>query len=408
MADKEICIPSIAELFNIYDFHAVARKKLLHSKSNKHNNRKNEDAYNFYITGVLGEHTLRENQRIFSQIWLRPRILVGVSKKRYMDTSTEIFGGIIKSPLPLYISASTRSNLAHPNGEIEIIKAAKNKQIVYMIPAASSIPFDDIMKHKDTTQIVWYQFYTMNAKKDKYKKYVTEKLNAAVLKGIKTICLTVDSPAYSKRERYFKLPGNEWMVNMQPALLNPSMDWLLVEWIVNNYCKKYNIQLILKGIGCGEDVLKAYTFDGVNGVILSNHGGRQGEFVRSSIEVLIESVKILNENNIYLNGNDSFEIFVDGGIRRGTDIFKALCLGASMVGISRPIIYGLICFGQDGIEKVIDIFRNELLLCMQMMGVNSIKEIRRNMVVYNENKFHCNFVPKHEQQHSTYSPFHKL
>ena len=197
------------------------------------------------------------------------------------------------------------------------------------------------------------------------------------------------------------------MSNLQPLLLNPSMDWNYIKWIIDNYCKKYNIKLLLKGIGCSEDVLKAYYLNGVSGVILSNHGGRQLEYSRSSIEVLIETVKLLNKNNIYLSSLDNdFEIFIDGGIRRGTDIFKALCLGAKCVGIGRPIIYGLACYGKIGVKKIINILKNELIVCMQMMGVNSIKQIKKNMKTYKTDCFHSNFTPINNMNNSTYSPLH--
>ena len=407
-------IPDIDQLFNVYDFHSAAMQKMLHSNSNNPDDkkkRKNKDAYNFYVTGVLDEVTLRENQRIYSKIWLRPRILVGVKKKRFMDTSIQLFGG--KSDLPFYITATTRSNLANINGEIEIMKAAYNKNAIYMIPSGTSLPHNDVIKYintnHDKTNLLWYQLYTMNASKAKYKQYVKDKLDAAMSAGIKVICLTVDSPSYIKRERYLKVPGNEWMANLQPDILNPYQDWALVADIVKNYVKKYGVKLFLKGVGCGEDCLKAYYFEGVSGVILSNHGGRQGEYTRSSIEVLIECMDMMKKNNIYLNNVDNqFEIFVDGGIRRGTDIFKALCLGAKMVGIGRPIIYGLMTYGQEGVERIIEIFKNELILCMQMMGVNRIQDIRRNMVVYKQNNFHKTFVSSNHQRSSTYSPLPKL
>ena len=409
-------LPDIDQLFNIYDFHVAARQKLLHlnkdDKTDEKKKRKDTDAYNFYQTGVLDEMTLRENKRIFSKIWLRPRILVGINKCDEIDTSIELFGGDIKCSLPLYISASTRNNLAHKNGEIEIIGAAYNKDVIYMIPSASSIPFGDIIKNRvDKDQKLWFQLYTINSNKDKEKKYVIDKLNNAHSAGIKIICITVDSPSYLKRERYFKVAGNEWMAKFQPDLLNPAQDWKYIEWIIDNYCKKHGHKILLKGVQHGQDVLKAYNFsDHIVGVILSNHGGRQGSYARSGLEILIEAIDILNQNNIYLSDSNErkFDIFIDGGIRRGTDIFKALCLGAKMVGIGRPAIFGLTCYGQKGVERIIDIFRDELITCMQMMGVNSIKQIERNMIVYKTKNFHHTLVPNNHGHSTTYTCLPKL
>eukprot|EP01083_Nonionella_stella_P303566 1051352_1 len=403
-------IPSINELLNIYDFHNAMRRKLLRQKSAQMDNdrKKDKDAYNFYMTGVLDEYTLRENERIYGSMWLRPRILsIQINDKQPTNTRIALFGGKTKCALPIYISATSRSNLVHKRGEIEILKAAYSKDIIYMIPSLSSIPLEDVFKSK-RDQSIWFQLYTFNSNHDPYKHYIKNKLETAVTNGIKTIVLTVDSPSYLKRERYLKVGDNYWMTNIQPTLLNPCMDWLFVEWIVDNYCKKYELQLLLKGIGSGEDALKAYHLDCVAGVILSNHGGRQGECVRSSIEVLIETMAIFNQNNINIQNEDGFEIFVDGGIRRGTDIFKALCLGASAVGIGRPVIYGLACYGQTGVEKIIDIFRDELISCMQRMGVTNIKQIKRNMVCYKQRNFHSGMVPRNESRYNTYSRTPKL
>ena len=151
--EKRKEIPPLNELINVYDFQSAAKHKLLESKPNTKESNKDKDAFIFYETGVFDECTLRENQQIYSRIWLRPRILIGVNKKRHIDTNIELFNGLIKTSVPFYISATTRSNLCNKNGEIDIVKAAYNENIAYMLPAASSIPFNKIIKNVNKTQL---------------------------------------------------------------------------------------------------------------------------------------------------------------------------------------------------------------------------------------------------------------
>ena len=194
-------IPPIEQLLNIYDFQHAAKIKLLHPSNHKDKTKPIEEAHSYYETGVMDEFTLQENQRAFARFWLRPRILVGVKHTTNIDTTITLLNSKQKSSLPIFISSTARAD--YDAGEIIMMKAAYNQNIIYMIPSDLSCPFDQLIAHKSEHQTIWTQFYAPN------KKYVDEYLTKAITNGINTICLTVDSPAHNKRERYLRVPGNE-------------------------------------------------------------------------------------------------------------------------------------------------------------------------------------------------------
>ena len=139
---------------------------------------------------------------------------------------------------------------------------------------------------------------------------------------------------------------------------------------------------------------------GIDAIVLSNHGGRQLDYGRSGIEILVEVMNFLDANSM----RGRIEVWVDGGFRRGTDVFKALALGATCVGIGRPFLFGLACYGQQGVEKIAKIFKNELKTCMQMMGTSSLKDIKKNMLVYKNIDDHITAAPQNLNALNTYTP----
>lgn len=139
--------------------------------------------------------------------------------------------------------------------------------------------------------------------------------------------------------------------------------------------KKTKLPIVIKGVQRTEDVIKAAEI-GVSGVVLSNHGGRQLDFSRAPIEVLAETMPILEQRNL----KDKLEVFVDGGVRRGTDVLKALCLGAKGVGLGRPFLYANSCYGRNGVEKAIEILRDEIEMSMRLLGVTSIAELKPDLL----------------------------
>jgi len=156
------------------------------------------------------------------------------------------------------------------------------------------------------------------------------------------------------------------------SFIDPSLNWDDIEW----FKSITKMPIILKGIQCAEDALKAVDY-GVAGIVCSNHGGRQIDTSRSGIEVLEEVMDALTEKGL----QDTMEVFVDGGIRRATDIFKCLALGAKGCGLGRPFLYGIGAYGQEGAEKVVDILKAEMEMCMRLMGTPTLKDISRKHVM---------------------------
>jgi hypothetical protein len=161
------------------------------------------------------------------------------------------------------------------------------------------------------------------------------------------------------------------------------------------------MKIILKGVGTAEDAVRALEA-GCDGVLLSNHGGRQLDFARSGLEVLPEAMAALRAHKKY--SADKFEVYVDGGVRRGTDVFKALALGAKAVGIGRPALYAMSAFGAEGVAKMLQILKAELEMTMRLMGTAKLSDIKEGMVITEHLKTHIATVPSDFLQSQTYIP----
>lgn len=158
--------------------------------------------------------------------------------------------------------------------------------------------------------------------------------------------------------------------------------------------------IVLKGVQTGEDALRAYQA-GVDGIVVSNHGGRQLDFARSGIEMLVEVMDTLRSIGADLN---KFTVLVDGGFRRGSDLFKALALGAKGVGLGRPTLVGMAAYGEEGVEKVIQIFKEELEMHMRLMGTPTIADMSRDMVITKNVGDHFTMAPLDYLSHQVYEP----
>jgi len=340
--------------------------------------------WDYYSSGGDDEITLRENHLAFQRLWLRPRVLVDVSK---IDLSTEIFG--FKAAMPVYLTATALGKLAHKDGELGITRAANAEGVPYMFPTLSSYSLDEMLGAMAPGQICWVQLY-VNADREVTKKYV-QKAEAA---GCKALFITVDAPQLGRREKDMrhKLSGEEeggsnaqktnnkesgkvnkgaGMARMISSFIDPSLAWKDLAW----FRTITNMKIILKGVQTAEDAIMA-AHHGVDGMVLSNHGGRQLDTCRSGIEILVEVKEALRQ--IGMDGK--MDLFVDGGIRRASDIFKAVALGAKAVGLGRPCIYSLAAYGQDGVERMLQILKDELTMVMRLMGTPTFKDIQPNMV----------------------------
>jgi len=382
--------PPIEHMLNIYDFESVARKVMP------------KEGWDYYSSGADDEVTLRENHSAFQRIWLRPRVLVNV---KTIDTRTKILG--YNTTFPVYITATALAKLANPEGEVVLTRAAANQGIIQMLPTLASCSLDEMIAAKQPDQIQFYQLYVNGNRK------VTEDIVRRAEKGgCKALFVTVDAPQLGRREKDMRNKFTATESNVQKktgdkvnrsqgtaraisSFIDPSLCWEDITWLKSIT----SMAIVLKGVQCGEDAILAVKH-GVQGIVLSNHGGRQLDFSRSGIEVLVEVMDALRS----IGAEKKIEVYVDGGIRRGSDIFKALALGATAVGIGRPTLYGLAAYGQDGVERVIEIFKEELAMVMGLMGTPSIKDIKPEMAITRNLQDHYVPVPKDYLQGRTYEP----
>jgi len=310
-----------------------------------------------------------------------------------------------KSSLPLYLTATALGKLAHPDGELAITRAAFNQGVIYMLPTLASYSFDEMVAAKQPGQVQFIQLYVNS------NKQITEEIvRKAEKSGCGALCITVDAPRLGRREKDMRnkflakppdiqkskpINRNEGTARALSSFIDPSLNWNDIAW----FKSITKMPIVLKGIQCAEDAVLAVQH-GVSGIILSNHGGRQLDFARSGIEILPEVMSALRK----IGAEKKIEVWVDGGVRRGTDIFKAIALGATAVGIGRPVLYGLASYGQAGIERVIELFKEEFEMCMTLMGVTNISDINPSLVSITNLSDHVTPTPKDFLNSDTYIP----
>lgn len=355
------------QAINVFDFEAVARQNLPPAH------------WGYMATGVDDDLTLRANRNGFSRFQIRPRRLVDVTR---IDTSTELFG--VKWKTPLMISPVGTQRAFHPQGEIATAKAAASRGNLQILSTVSTSSIEDVVAARAAP--VWYQLYPTA------KWEVTQALvKRAEAAGSPVLVVTVDLPAgrnAETQERFKRIDTRTCADCHQPGLKNrlkrrPMFDGIDPSGLFDYYAPNLTwesirrlkdttkMRVVLKGIVTREDAALCLQ-NGVDGIIVSNHGGRAEESGRSTIECLGEVVEAVGGR---------IPVLIDGGFRRGTDIFKALALGAKVVGVGRPYIWGLSAFGQPGVEKVLDILRLEFELIMKQAGVTSLDQIKRSYVV---------------------------
>ncbi|OAP54584.1 L-lactate dehydrogenase (cytochrome) [Fonsecaea erecta] len=369
--------PLLSQCYNLYDFEAVARRTLKKS------------AWAYYSSASDDEITMRENHNAFHRIWFRPKVLVNVE---HIDLSTTLLGS--PSSVPFFVSAAALGKLGHPEGEVVITRASGTHNIIQMISTLASCSFDEILDARRDDQVQWLQLY-VNRDREITKKLVQH----AEKRGCKALFITVDAPQLGRREKDMRskhvdvstdiLNGQKTNTSQGAAraitsFIDPSLSWADIPW----FQSITRMPIVLKGIQRVEDVIRAVDA-GVQGVLLSNHGGRQLDFAPSAIEVLAETMPVLRE----LGLDKKIDVFVDGGIRRGTDIVKALCLGAKGVGIGRPFLYAMSAYGQEGVEWAIQLLKDEMEMDMRLIGCNKIEDLHPGLVNTRSLLSHTNHTP---------------
>ncbi|XP_039144994.1 peroxisomal (S)-2-hydroxy-acid oxidase GLO4-like isoform X2 [Dioscorea cayenensis subsp. rotundata] len=351
-----------SEPVNLDEFQELARKILL--KMN----------YDFFSGGAEDQYTLNENIKAFRRILFRPRVLIDVSK---IDMSTSLLG--FKMASPIMVAPTGALKLANHEGEVAVARAAAACNTIMVLSFASHCTIEEVALSCDA--IRFYQLYVW-----KQRDVCMKLVKRAESNGYKALVLTADMPRLGRREagikNKFVMPkfanlegllsvnvkskGGSDLEAIATATLDDSLSWKDIEWL-RSITK---LPILLKGILTAEDARKAVEA-GVAGIIVSNHGARQLDYVPASISALEEVVRAVS---------GAVPIILDGGIRRGTDVFKALALGANAVMIGRPIIYGLAAKGEYGVRRVIEMLQNELELTMTLNGCPGSKDITRNHV----------------------------
>jgi 4-hydroxymandelate oxidase len=355
---------SAAEALDVFELEAIAQRLVPPAH------------WGYLQSGVDGDVTLRANQAAYGRYELKPRRLVDVS---HVDLATEVFGVKVASPIGCWPIGSLRA--LNPEGDIAVARATKKKNVLQIMSTQASFPVEEINDVRGTP--VWYQLYTTN------QFEVTRKLvRRAEAAGCPVVTVTVDTPAGRNTETASRLRradnrtcsdchavddhGNPRpLISTKPMFAGINTEGLgltqaALTWdFVKRLKDVTKMKVVLKGIESEEDAALAVE-NGADGIIVSNHGGRSIESGRATLESLPEVVR---------GAAGQIPVLVDGGVRRGTDAFKALALGASAVGIGRPYAWGLAAFGQDGVERVLDILNLELRLAMVGCGARTVHEI---------------------------------
>jgi len=341
---------------NLFEFEEVARARLPKAE------------YDYIAGGATDEISVDRNRRAFASWALRPRVLRDVS---VLDLSTTVLGTKLK--LPVLIAPCGGHKRAHPDGEIATYRAAATCGTVLAVSANSNTSFEDLSKA--ASGHLWIQMYPFRDKELNQKW-----LDRAKGAGYKAVVVTLDSQWPPKRERnirnnYRRTRGVNYPKSgaetPRPAGRagegsDPAATWKDLEWIKS----ASDLPVVAKGVMTGEDV-ELCVEAGADGVIVSNHGGRHLDNTLATIEVLSEAVAA---------AKGKIEIYLDGGIRRGADVVKAIALGAKAVFIGRPLFWGLALDGEQGVIRVLEILREEIEITMAKCGRPTVGSIDSSVV----------------------------
>jgi isopentenyl diphosphate isomerase/L-lactate dehydrogenase-like FMN-dependent dehydrogenase len=362
--------PGIKDVLSVLDLEPLAHKALPPAH------------WGYMSSGVDDDLTVRMNREAMGHYQLRARRLVGAAKP---DLSFELFGKTWDSPI--YFSAVSAQRAFHPEGEVATARAAKAKKVVQMLSTVASTSVEDV--GKALGEPPWYQLYMPKTWNE--TETLVRRVEAA---GCTVLAWTVDTLGGRNAETATRLARTDtrncsachssapevnqgtsrnrakpMMAGLSGEINPPEANWSYLDRLR----KMTKMKVLLKGIDTAEDAVLAREH-GADGVVVSNHGGRATDTGRGTIDILPEVVDAVGRQ---------IPVFVDGGFRRGTDVFKALALGARAVGIGRPYVWGLAAFGQEGVERVIEILRAELIMTMRNCGVPSTARFTRDSVLRN-------------------------
>ncbi|RWR81809.1 glycolate oxidase [Cinnamomum micranthum f. kanehirae] len=384
------------DITNVMEYEAIAKEKLP------------KMVYDYYASGAEDQWTLQENRNAFSRILFRPRILIDVTK---IDTTATVLG--FKISMPIMIAPTSMQKMAHPEGEYATARAASAAGTIMTLSSWATSSVEEVAS--TGPGIRFFQLYVY-----KDRNVVAQLVRRAERAGFKAIALTVDTPRSGRREadikNRFTLPPHLTLKNFEgldlgkmdktndsglasyaAGQVDQSLSWKSKERGESRVPDKGSLQLfaalregrvtqmkdmkwlqtithmpiLVKGVMTAEDTRIAIQA-GAAGIIVSNHGARQLDYAPATISCLEEVVKA---------AQGRVPVFMDGGVRRGTDVFKALALGASGIFIGRPVLFSLAAEGEAGVRKVLKMLRDEFELTMALSGCTNLKEITRNHIV---------------------------
>ena len=362
----EDAITSVKDALSVFDFEAAARRTLPPAH------------WGYLATGVNDDRTLRANREAFDRVQIRARHLVDVSR---VDTASEVFGQPLTAPLFLCPVSSMRA--FHPEGELAVARAAKAERTVLGLSTMMTTPIEEVNAARG--EPVWFQLYPSND-----TAVMRAIVKRAEVAGCRVLLLTVDMPVGPNRETQLRLAKQD----ARPCAAchvktfagqvarKPMYDGLDISKVEDNielamdwdYLKRLrdltSMKVVLKGVVTREDAALAVEH-GIDAVYVSNHGGRSEESGRGALDSLPEVVEAVAGR---------IPVLVDSGFRRGSDVFKALALGATAVGIGRPYVWGLAAFGEEGVLAVIRMLKAELVMAMQTCGTPRLRDVGRDRV----------------------------
>jgi 4-hydroxymandelate oxidase len=336
---------------NVFDYEHMARQVLPPA------------VWDYISAGADDEVTLARNRSAFEKIVLRPNLLVDVSR---IDTATTVLGHAVSAPI--LIAPTGQHAFLTPEAEIATAIAASAANTILVASTSSSRSIEEIAAA--ATSPVWLQLYLFRAR-DRSAAMVRR----AEATGCRAIVLTVDAPRWGRKERSLRTEDDlPWRIGNLSALPPSTLEypdgapatWADVEWLRS----LTTLPIVLKGILTAEDALLAATH-GIQAVVVSNHGGRQLDGAIASIDALPEVVAAVE---------GKLEVYLDSGIRRGTDVLKSLALGARAVLIGRPVLWGLAVQGSRGAIEILRLLQNELAWAMALSGRPTVRSIDRHLV----------------------------
>ena len=348
--------PDLSEAINLHDIERIAKEKM------------SKMAYVYIDSGAADEITVRWNLEAWQKLKLQPRVLTDVSK---LDTKINLLGQQLD--YPILIAPTAYHKIIHPDGEIATAKGAGKANTLFVVSSNTTTPIEEISQA--ATSPLWFQLYIQDD-----REFTRNLVQKVIAQGVKALCVTVDTPVTGMRDRQiksgFKLPEGVVAPYMSdrsmaragktPHALKP-LTWKDVEWLRSIS----SVPVLLKGILNPLDADEAIKV-GASGIIVSNHGGRNLDTLPATADVLPRIADLVAGR---------IPVLMDGGIRRGTDVVKALALGADAVLIGRPICYGLGAGGADGVTKVLNILKKEFETAMILCGKPTLSSIDSSVLL---------------------------